>query len=329
MTDIGIAVIIAAFNASDTIALAIKSALAEPEVTELIVVDDASSDNTSQVAIDAAESDNRFSLIVHETNKGPSKARNTAISKSSAPYISILDADDIILPGRFNALMLDNDWDLIADNIVFCESFENLVDLPRLQSADSDFAEHTVTLDFETFVSGNISRRGRKRGELGFIKPVIKRSFINQHKILYEEDCRLGEDFLLYSQCLLEGARFKLIGSCGYAALVRPNSLSGLHGLNELRVLWMHSKKIEKRASLDEKTKAVMKPYLSSVKRRLNHREVLEIRRTKGLFEGLKTCFMKPQTGLDIIFDKFGKDQNTDILPRLLFTKTDLERYRV
>ncbi len=45
-----VAVIIPAHNARRTIAQAIRSALAEPEVAEVVVVDDASGDDTAAIA---------------------------------------------------------------------------------------------------------------------------------------------------------------------------------------------------------------------------------------------------------------------------------------
>ncbi len=89
-----ICVIIAAKNASDTIDIAIRSALVEPEVAEVMVIDDGSTDTTSDVAHAADDGTGRLRVVRFDVNRGPSAARNHAISISSAPLISILDADD-------------------------------------------------------------------------------------------------------------------------------------------------------------------------------------------------------------------------------------------
>lgn len=96
-----ICVIIAAKNASDTIDIAIRSALAEPEVGEVVVIDDGSTDTTSDVAHAADDGTGRLRVVRFDVNRGPSAARNHAISISSAPLISILDADDFFLPRPF------------------------------------------------------------------------------------------------------------------------------------------------------------------------------------------------------------------------------------
>src|SRR5262245_48882666 len=65
---------------------------------EIIVVDDASNDNTSEVV--AAFNDERIRLLRHETNKGGSAARNTGILNAQCDYIAFLDDDDEWLPDK-------------------------------------------------------------------------------------------------------------------------------------------------------------------------------------------------------------------------------------
>jgi succinoglycan biosynthesis protein ExoU len=84
------------------------------------------------------------------------------------------------------------------------------------------------------FIISNISKKGKERQELGFIKPIIKRDFLIKHQLTYQENMRLGEDYELYCRCLALGAKLKLIEACGYVALVRENSLSGNHSLHDL-----------------------------------------------------------------------------------------------
>jgi len=59
---------------------------------EIIVVDDASRDNTRDVVL--AVRDNRIRYIRHESNRGGSAARNTGIRAATGDYISFLDDDD-------------------------------------------------------------------------------------------------------------------------------------------------------------------------------------------------------------------------------------------
>ena len=224
--DRSVAVIIAAYNVAPTIGDAVRSALDQAETAEVVVVDDASSDGTAAVVDDLAREDSRVTLIRQPINSGPARARNLAIEATTSPFIAILDGDDILLPGRFTAMFAEPDWDFCADNIVFFTRFDQIEAIRR---SFADGPSQAMELDFTSFVEGNIPRDGKPRGELGFLKPVMRREFLVRHDLDYAEDCRLGEDFLLYCEALAKGARYRVIANCGYAALVRENSLSGLH----------------------------------------------------------------------------------------------------
>lgn len=93
-----ICIIIAAKNAADTITRAITSALAEPETAEVIVIDDSSTDDTAAVARAADDGTGRLNVTRFEVNRGPSAARNHAISISQSPLLAVLDADDFFFP---------------------------------------------------------------------------------------------------------------------------------------------------------------------------------------------------------------------------------------
>ena len=119
-----VCVIIAAKNAEETIGRAVRSALSEPETAEVIVVDDGSDDRTMAEAASADDGTGRLEIVQFPVNKGPAAARNHAIEMSSAPLVSILDADDFFFPGRFRRLLAGRDWDFIADNIAFMETVD-------------------------------------------------------------------------------------------------------------------------------------------------------------------------------------------------------------
>lgn len=62
---------------------------------ELLVVDDASTDETPALLKGFAERDRRIKISLMESNAGPAKARNVAISSANGRYIAFLDSDDI------------------------------------------------------------------------------------------------------------------------------------------------------------------------------------------------------------------------------------------
>lgn len=130
-----IAVLIPAYNAEATIALAILSALLAKHVAEVFVVDDCSTDRTIETALSAGGGDPRLTVVQQKTNMGPSAARNRALLETKSPLISILDADDYLMPKRFENILLDEEWDLCADNIVFVSNISEIEECSFLNSA--------------------------------------------------------------------------------------------------------------------------------------------------------------------------------------------------
>lgn len=71
---------------------------------EIIVVDDGSSDGTLEIAQRLAATDPRIAVYA-QPNRGVVAARNAGVRQSSAPYISVIDSDEIV-PGDRTAKMV-------------------------------------------------------------------------------------------------------------------------------------------------------------------------------------------------------------------------------
>ncbi|XCF07736.1 glycosyltransferase family 2 protein [Tamlana crocina] len=98
-----VSVIIPVYNAEAFLEKAIKSALQQSEVNEVIVVNDGSTDGSLEIAGLLKQKDSRVKIYHHKNNenKGRSASRNLGIENASANYIAFLDADDYYLENRF------------------------------------------------------------------------------------------------------------------------------------------------------------------------------------------------------------------------------------
>lgn len=303
----GVCVVIAAYRAQATIGRAVASALAQPEVVEVAVVDDASPDGTAAAARAADDGSGRLSVRMLPANAGPSRARNLAIDGSGAPLIALLDADDFLLPGRFAALLAVPDWDMAADNIAFVgEADAHAVDQAAI-------AAHRIaprSLTAAGFVEGSITRADRYKGELAFLKPVMHREFLDAHGLRYAEEMRLAEDYDLYLRALVAGARFRVAGSCGYVAVERWGSLSHRHDAADLL---RFEEAIERRLAAsppDPELRRRLQDHLRQTRRKRRHRTLLDRKREAGLPRALVEQMREP-AGLvralaDVARDKLG-----------------------
>ncbi len=97
-----ISVIIPAYNAEKFIGEAIESALNQTRpAKEIVVVDDASTDRTVEIARSFGD---RVTVLVNAVNSGPGHSRNAGVAASTGDYLAFLDADDKWLPEHLEDL---------------------------------------------------------------------------------------------------------------------------------------------------------------------------------------------------------------------------------
>ena len=109
MTIPKVSVIIPTHNRSHLLSKAIQSVLSQSfQDFEIIVVDDASKDNTAQIV--NVFSDKRIRYIRHRVNKGDCRSRNSGVKHANGEYIAFLDDDDEWFPEKLGmqVSILDN-----------------------------------------------------------------------------------------------------------------------------------------------------------------------------------------------------------------------------
>ena len=118
MEKIRFSIIIPAFNVEEYVSRAIDSVLNQDfKNYELIIVNDASTDNTLEVVKKYEKEFNKFKLINHKENKESGGARNTGLNIAEGEYIIFLDADDYLYENdvlsKINNLIGDKQVDVV------------------------------------------------------------------------------------------------------------------------------------------------------------------------------------------------------------------------
>jgi glycosyltransferase involved in cell wall biosynthesis len=111
-------VIIPAYNRAHTLERALGSVWSQKPMlpAEVIVVDDGSDDDTSEVATKLGAK-----VIRHPHNRGPAAARNTGLNATSHPWVALLDSDDEWLPHHLSHLWeISNGHALVASSALRC-----------------------------------------------------------------------------------------------------------------------------------------------------------------------------------------------------------------
>ncbi|MCK1590087.1 glycosyltransferase [Bradyrhizobium sp. 169] len=89
----------------------VQTVLAQTGVTlRVLIIDDASPDNTAEVAQELARGDSRVHVLKHATNRGHIATFNEGITWAAADYMVLLSADDCLLPGALtrSARLMDD-----------------------------------------------------------------------------------------------------------------------------------------------------------------------------------------------------------------------------
>jgi len=209
LEDPKISVIIPAYNARKFIGEAIESVLNQTfPAHEIIVVDDGSTDGTGEFVR------NQFGdkvRLIYQENKGVSAARNAGIQVATGNIFQFLDADDLLLPNKFE-VQLDF-WHRNPEfDIVYCdhhyfvgEKIPNDLPPPRPLSQG-------ILVD--------VAIRESLAGCHCFLVPRYVVDIVGQ----FSEDLSIGEDRDFWLRCALHGFAF------GYVPKVL--ALTRRHGAN-------------------------------------------------------------------------------------------------
>lgn len=115
-----VSVILPAYNAELFLNKAIDSVLAQTYTSiELIIIDDASTDNTKTIISSYTVIDNRVKPIFLNDNVGVAEARNKGIKRARGDFIAFIDADDFWYPEKI-ALQLSL---LSKENLDCCHTY--------------------------------------------------------------------------------------------------------------------------------------------------------------------------------------------------------------
>ncbi|MGP3696208.1 glycosyltransferase family 2 protein [Rhodobacter sp. NSM] len=222
-----ISVLMANYRGAAFLPEAVDSVLRQSHADlELIVVDDASGDESADILREIAAEDPRVRLIEMERNGGPSAARNRALDAATGEWLAVMDSDDVLHPDRLARLLAAAEAlevDAVADDMLF---FGDTPDASGRTLLESLHLVEPMPVDATTFVAANGGSDDLP--PMGYLKPLVHRSAWGD--LRYDETLRVGEDYDLYLRLLLRGAELVLLPEALY--LYRRHSGSISHRLS-------------------------------------------------------------------------------------------------
>ncbi|MEK1465093.1 glycosyltransferase family 2 protein [Limosilactobacillus fermentum] len=201
MSTFNISIIIPCYNSANTVLdtfSSIKCQSASSLMTEIIFVDDGSTDDTSKIInriIDQNDLNNFFiKLIRLNKNRGVSNARNVGISQAKGDWIYFLDSDDCLNKEAlltFGKLIHSfNSYSLIAFSY-FLKKGTQLISYKNGNLCDK-------TINGTSFSKLLLS----KKINLHISSIVLNRKFLVNNKITFISDQPIAEDLQFVIHCL-------------------------------------------------------------------------------------------------------------------------------
>lgn len=215
-----VTIVIPVFQGEAFVAEAIDSVLKQTfRNLEVIVVNDCSTDSTSQILKSYEGRDQRLRVIDLPVNRGVHEARAHGVSASRGDSVGFVDADDFIEPDcieRMVQSMASADADIVICGIRFCSPSGTVggfkVRFSGPQVIDKDILTRFCSLDFGT---GSLCNK------------LFRRGVIEQYATAsFGEELTINEDYLVNFGAFLAAKRVFLLPDALYFYRQHPSSVT-------------------------------------------------------------------------------------------------------
>ncbi len=212
-----LSIIIPVYQVEEYIERCLKSIISQDcKDYEIILVDDATRDNSMQIAHDVLDNTGIIvRYLKHEANSGLSAARNTGIRAAQGDYLLFVDSDDSLADGALSAFIRqinDTDADCIIGN------YKVVSDTGDYISKKYDYYRcfHSLNDIAETYRNGSIPVMAWNK--------CVKASLVRDKKLYFKEGI-YHEDELWTFLLINEVASLVVTGIYTYTYYVRSGSI--------------------------------------------------------------------------------------------------------
>ena len=192
-----ISLIMSVYNGEDYLAETIDSVLSQTFTEwEFIIINDCSTDKTSQMLEEYAAKDNRIKVHTNETNLRLPSSLNKALSLAQGKYVARMDADDICMPDR-----LQKQFDFMEAN-------------PNVDLSSCRF----MTLKNGVYASGGCGGKDDNNSIKALLlvtNPILHPGIIAKAEVIkelgYDKNFTCTEDMELWTRFVLNNKRVEIL----------------------------------------------------------------------------------------------------------------------
>ncbi len=192
-----ISLIMSVYNGEDYLSEAIESVLNQTfKEFELIVINDCSTDGTSEILQKFAELDQRVKVHTNEVNLRLPSSLNKALSIAQGKYVARMDADDICLPDRLE------------------KQYQFMEEHPDVSLSSCRF----MTIKNGVITSGGCGGKCDKESVKALLlvtNPILHPGIIAKAEVIqrlgYDKNFTCTEDMELWTRFVLEGYSVEIL----------------------------------------------------------------------------------------------------------------------
>jgi teichuronic acid biosynthesis glycosyltransferase TuaG len=251
-----VSIVMPTYNSEKFVREAIDSVRAQTfDDWELIIVDDASIDETLKIIQSTYAKDPRVKILTQDFNQGAAIARNKAIAEARGRFIAFLDSDDLWRPQKLEiqvSLLMESDA---------CMAFSKY----DIFTSDSHSSESLTPALRTVYVPARLEYKDLLAGSpVGCLTAIYDTKKTGK---VFMPEIRMRQDWGLWLR-LLRGDRFGIGVQQSLAALrLHPSSLSA----NKIRATYFNYKLLRTEAQLGPLRAAygVGSHALTALKRRI------------------------------------------------------------
>lgn len=213
-----VSVIIPVYNTEKYLFACIDSVLQQIHVSlEIILVDDGSSDNSSNICDNYAKKHDNIKAI-HIQNSGPATAKNEGLKLAQGNYIAFTDSDDKMELQMLHK-MVSAGYEYNAD--IICCNYKQIDENGNVSHLNS--TNKTYVLDHE---EGLIHFFSKNKIYSQCWTKLYKRKMLNDHHIENDPGLRTDEDFIFNIRAFVHAQKTVIVDEPLYEYTHRENSLA-------------------------------------------------------------------------------------------------------
>ncbi len=213
--------IIPAHNCATTIENTVKSIVAIQIDSEIIIVENGSTDNTANVIKSMADTYSNIKLFT--SDKGVSKARNKGMDVATGDWIIFVDADDKSLPGvvEMREQLSTQDLDLIVgsykkDDDIICHNYNSLNTTTGVTDEIKSWLISKPTLRMQAWAK------------------IYRASFLKQYNLRFDESLSYSEDSEFVIRVLMKARKVLITDNMFYQ--YNSGTVSAMRGFVDGRI---------------------------------------------------------------------------------------------